>query len=289
MEKKYVICAIIKDEQRFLKEWIDYHLNLGFNHIYLYEDYNSTSHIEITAPYEKVSLFPIEITSIPQQQTSKKQIDLYNWFLKKSKSESIADWILYIDIDEFLVFEDGYNIQRLCEEFEPYTGVYLCWRMYNANGHIKRPKGGVMESYTQESKNDERADYGNLNWQIKSFVNVKKAYGMYLHEVFGGVNVEHGIKWPYRIFKKAWINHYFTKSWEDYVERMCKRGNMSKDFRTYDHFFENNKDMLPLKEQLINSVRNIHTKSTFWISEDLKLISGGNVNKLNKLNNRILP
>ena len=287
MEKKYVICAIIKDEQRFLKEWIDYHLNLGFNHIYLYEDYDSTSHAEITAPYEKVSLFPIETTPIPQQQTSKKQIDLYNWFLNKSKSENIADWILYIDIDEFLVFEDGYNIQRLCKEFEPYTGVYLCWRMYNANGHIKRPKGGVMESYTQESRNDERADYGNLNWQIKSFVNVKKAYGMYLHEVFGGVNVEHGTEWPYRIFKKAWINHYFTKSWEDYVERMCKRGNMSKDFRTYDHFFENNKDMLPLKEQLINSVRNIHTNSTFWISEDLKLISGGNVDKLKKLNNGI--
>ena len=30
------ICAIIKNEHEYLKEWIDYHLNIGFDSIFLY-------------------------------------------------------------------------------------------------------------------------------------------------------------------------------------------------------------------------------------------------------------
>ena len=35
---KIAICAIIKDEQRYLEEWLQYHFKLGFDEIYLYED-----------------------------------------------------------------------------------------------------------------------------------------------------------------------------------------------------------------------------------------------------------
>lgn len=55
----YHICAIIKDEQLFLKEWIDYHLNLGFNKIVLFEDFDSTSHKDITDSYDNVELIPL--------------------------------------------------------------------------------------------------------------------------------------------------------------------------------------------------------------------------------------
>ena len=53
---KCAICAIIKDEQKFLKEFIDYHLSLGFDDIYLYEDSGSVSHDSITNKYNKVHL-----------------------------------------------------------------------------------------------------------------------------------------------------------------------------------------------------------------------------------------
>jgi len=38
------IVAIVKNEHRFIKEWVDYHLALGFDDIYIYEDYRSDSH-----------------------------------------------------------------------------------------------------------------------------------------------------------------------------------------------------------------------------------------------------
>lgn len=51
MKQKYVICAIIKNEQKFIKEWIDWNLKIGFNHIHLFEDFDSATHKDITEKY----------------------------------------------------------------------------------------------------------------------------------------------------------------------------------------------------------------------------------------------
>ena len=37
----------IKDEHRYLKQWIDYHINLGFEEFILFEDEGSKSHENI--------------------------------------------------------------------------------------------------------------------------------------------------------------------------------------------------------------------------------------------------
>lgn len=50
------ICQLIKDEQQYIEEWIEYHHNLGFNKFYLIEDWNSSSHKEILQKYDYVEL-----------------------------------------------------------------------------------------------------------------------------------------------------------------------------------------------------------------------------------------
>jgi len=45
-----------------------------------------------------------------------------------------------------------------------------------------------------------------------------------------------------KIYEKAWINHYFSKSWEEYVTRM-KRGNLGNNTRNFDVFFQVNPDL----------------------------------------------
>ena len=41
---KTAICAILKNEHQYLDEWIRHHLDIGFDEIYLYEDFGSKSH-----------------------------------------------------------------------------------------------------------------------------------------------------------------------------------------------------------------------------------------------------
>lgn len=65
------ICQLIKDEQRYIEELIDYHLNLGINKIILFEDVNSKSHKHITS---NIKMLFYMIIYIKLQMMMKKQI-----------------------------------------------------------------------------------------------------------------------------------------------------------------------------------------------------------------------
>ena len=58
---KSCILTVIKNEHQYLDEWIKYHLDLGINHIFIFEDINSDSHKDICDKYgDSVSLNGIE-------------------------------------------------------------------------------------------------------------------------------------------------------------------------------------------------------------------------------------
>ena len=283
---KYEICGIIKDEHLFLKEWIDYHLNIGFQKITLFEDYGSKSHSEITKNYFNVELIPLvgNQLGIKDYHSSATQMAAYNYYFRKCKKEHNAEWVLFTDVDEFLRFQDGYNLDKLTDEFKDYAGIWLSWRLYSSNGHIKRPKGNVIDNYTKPLDSTIAVDNAE-QWKFKSFVNISKAESFYqIHAIKGGVHTNYNDDLhSSQCWDKAWLNHYFCKSWEDYCERMQRRGNMSNNYRCYDAFFRCNPDLLPRKEEMIESIRYKHNKCCMWISRDLKLISGGNLAAIEEL------
>ena len=43
------------------------------------------------------------------------------------------DWMAFIDVDEYIRFDDDYNLEKLCNEFNDKGGFYLKWKMYGAN------------------------------------------------------------------------------------------------------------------------------------------------------------
>ena len=45
------VVAILKNEARYIKEWLDYHLLAGVDHFYLYDNASSDNYNEIIAPY----------------------------------------------------------------------------------------------------------------------------------------------------------------------------------------------------------------------------------------------
>lgn len=230
---KCTICAIIKDEQQYLEEWIIHNLNIGFYDIHLYEDFGSTSHKDITDKYENVHLHQykeVQYTS----ETGTHQYNLFQWFVMQYKEQ--YDWCAYIDIDEYIEFDDGYNLDMLCNEFKCYSSVYLCWKMYGANGHIKKPDGDVQENY----RTKEHIPF-NEPYAYKSFVNFhsNRIVVYSVHKICSGVFTNYDNKWPVKpvIYEKAWINHYFTKSWEEWLWRFKVRGDVTPGNRQIEEFF----------------------------------------------------
>lgn len=280
---KTAICAIIKNEHRFIKEWIDWHLNLGFDAIHLFEDKGSESHEEIVKDYSNVFLRRYETDDevkaiLVRQGSASRQVDLYNYFINQSKG--VYDWVAFIDIDEFFVFED-YNLHELCEEFSDYSSLLIAWKMIGASGHISRPSCGVVEAYTEPHEIIPKEQ----GWAHKSIVNISKATS-YInpHRTTDFVNID---KKPVigNIYKKVWINHYFTKSWEDWCDRIFKRGGTTRAHRILADFFECNPSMEHMRNELISSVAHIIPNGTYWLDRQRGLIAGGNVKKIERLNN----
>lgn len=247
---KTAICVIIKDENDYLDEWLEYHFNLGIDEIFLYEDYGSKSHSDIIKPYgDKVHLNSIDImfnSNDPNKNIINDgrilQIQLFDYFPKMYKDD--FDWILFIDIDEFLILKQPLN--TLLEEYKDETGILLKWKWYGASGHINKPFGKVMDNFTKSVITS-----FDSYWSFKSFLNCKnfKQWEKQLHKVKDAVypTDECG-------FHKGWINHYFTKSWEEWKIKLLERGDAKPGHRKINAFFELNPDMLPLKEQLLSEI-----------------------------------
>lgn len=279
---KKVICAIIKNEHKFFKEWVEWHLNLGFDEIYIFEDFNSDSHKGIVED-ERIHISNVSDYEIPVL-CGFRQHNLYAWFLNNYKDR--ADWCAFIDADEFMMLEDAYTLDKLCAEFSSYSGIYLYWKTMGANGHVKSPGTPLVTTYTRQNTTFQ-AKYG---WDYKSFVNMRKATGwVNIHKICEGVNTKFGqvdrMVGSVPVYEKAWINHYQTKSWEDWVNRM-KGGAFSYNFRNADTFFAINPDMAHLKEELVRSIKDEYFPSINVISRELDMYTGGNVKFLGLLNRK---
>lgn len=233
---KTYICTIIKDEFEYLKEWCEYHLNLGFDKIFLFEDFESKSHKKLNLPSkcEIKSLYEY----LEDKDCSYRQINLFNQFCKENKN----CWCLFSDIDEFLVFEEGWDLQRFIYEFRCCPSVTLFWDLVTSSGHIKRPQGKILDNYTEHielSKSKIKGFYfkcfANLNYRVE-FINVH-------YPLYSVLTSKRYMEIPYlketRTYEVAKLNHYLSKSFQDWCEKL--RGtSLPPKFRTIEDFFNMN-------------------------------------------------
>jgi hypothetical protein len=82
----------------------------------------------------------------------------------------------------------------------------------------------------------------------------------------------------------AHINHYLTKSWEDFVDRM--RIQTFFNFRTFDTFFYVNPDMKPMARELIASTEGMEFKNTNCLSYEFGIYTGKSRTVLAELNRK---
>ena len=101
------LCLIFKNEARVLKEWIEYHLLIGVDHFYLYNNFSDDNYLSVLSPYierDIVTLidWPIEFG----------QMSAYNDCYQKTKQET--HWLGYIDADECKNVLNDVNREHIC-------------------------------------------------------------------------------------------------------------------------------------------------------------------------------
>jgi hypothetical protein len=152
------ICAIFRNEARYLAEWITFHRLVGVERFYLY-DHDSSDDWRIVLASE-LSEGVVEAIHWPQEYG---QMPAYADCLERHRAD--ARWIAFIDLDEFLFSPTGRSLPSVLSAFRSWPGVAVCSRYFGFGGWDEPPDGLVIESYLMRAPDDFRP-----NALVKSIV-----------------------------------------------------------------------------------------------------------------------
>ncbi len=229
------VACTAKNEDLYIEEWINYHRAIGAEHIFIYDNESTNPLKKILDKYIKQGL--VTVTEFPGK---KKQIEIYTHALNNFGNKS--KWMAFIDVDEFLVPKQHDSLPELLSKYEQYGGLGSNWRYFGNNGHIHRPDGLVIENYTKAAR---------INWcmhrHVKSIVQPAKVekvkdshcfayksphYAVIENnqKIIGSIScncegcsnrtteADHSCGDVY--VDKIQTNHYFTKSYDEFMIRM---------------------------------------------------------------------
>ena len=239
MPKKYdlAICAIFKNEGRYLQEWIEYHQMVGIKHFYLYDN-DSTDDTRILQKYLDEGILTLNKISGQGQQ-----MNAYNHFLQTYKDE--VEWVAIIDLDEFIVPMDYATIpeemnaildkaKKKIEILDGFSidmvaGISLCWVYYGTSFHIDPPEGLMLENYLNRINFED-----NDNWckciyyvdHIDSIINphftIPKNDKVFIDE--NGDYVPICARFFSARANHLRVNHYTTRSLNEHTYKLTERG-----------------------------------------------------------------
>ena len=240
--KKYnvTVCAIFKNESKYLKEWIEFNHIVGVEHFYLYNNNSEDDYMKVLKPYIDSNL-----VTLIQWEKNQAQMECYCDCISKFSSES--QWIGFIDIDEFIVPKSTNSIYEFLKPFEKNRGsVKIYWKMFGTSGLIERKeKELVTETFTvcwpkyysvgkcfyNTNFNFNGNDHRNNCLHHILWTEYKgKCYPPV--NVFNKISIENVDK-VYGVEHPIQINHYFTKSYKEYIEK-CAKGDVYFKINPHD-------------------------------------------------------
>lgn len=206
----FVIC--VKDEGAYIREWIEYHLLMGVNHFYIYNNNGTDNTREIIDDYIKRGLITWHEYPGPN-----KQHEIYNHALNKYKNET--RWMGFIDADEFVVPMRHKSLADALHDYEYASQLQIQWVNYGSSGHKNQTPGLVIERFTKHA--------ATPNSSPKSIINPRAAWYALVHShiVMGKTVDEHhnvipdGRTHPHPTADILRVNHYMTKSWAEFCHK----------------------------------------------------------------------
>jgi hypothetical protein len=130
---------MFQDEARWLKEWVEYHLLIGVQHFYLYNNFSRDNYEDVLQSYlERGTVELIEWPYVGGKTFDAPQCHAYRDAL--SRAQNTVKWLAIIDVDEFLVPVKDDDLTAVLAAFEPDSaigGVCIAW-VYFGTSYVPR-------------------------------------------------------------------------------------------------------------------------------------------------------
>lgn len=229
-------CLVFRDEGDYLGEWLDFHDKAGVDHFFLYDN-KSTDGWRAHVPSHLHRDGRVTIIRAPMKNP---QCIVYNHCLRHARGR--VRWLAFLDADEFLYTTRAAGpLKQVLSEYETHPAVAVNWQMFGTGGHITKPEGKVVESYRKCAAAGNR--HVKIVVQPELTVRIVNPHqGRYVggrcavNELSMRVNGPHSI--PPSLTRLR-INHYWTKSVEEFFLKKIKRGDPMNGQRSAIDLIEN--------------------------------------------------
>jgi hypothetical protein len=215
---KAVVVVILKDEAKYIENWVCFHLSIGFEHFLVYDNGSLDGIANVLAKYIRGGV--VTLISWPLRAG---QIDAYNHALSLLREKS--EWTCFLDVDEYLVLHHHETVCSYVSSLDT-DQILIPWRNFPYSGHKVAPGGSDLESFFWAHKATPTSAV-----QVKHLVRTSTAVRATAHFSFISTNrttiadgtptpPTHIISSP--TYGGAQINHYATRSLNENETRIKK-------------------------------------------------------------------
>jgi len=240
-----------------LREWVDYHLAIGFDLITILDN---RSYFSVKKLFEDYKNVDVRILNI-KWKNFVYMADIYNQFCFEKKGKT--DWLALIDDDEYIYLKNEKNIKNVLN-YE-YKVLSFYWKYISSKDLMKSREKTVIDTfhYARDSKK------GAYPVWVKSIVNLNRynavrwktphtpifRLGETLPRTVDGtiVNFEHTppISDDFYDNQTGILYHYFEQSEEDWVYKIKDRPNFKlEDFGKNHSYNIEDYSMINRKKEL---------------------------------------
>ena len=275
-EDKYknIVFCCAKNEDDYIREWIEHYLKLGFDKIIIVDNNQETGKLEEKIE-DHISRGSVQIFSLNGVE-GMFQNSIYTMFMNYGNYK----WCAYFDCDEFLEISEAYNnIDELLNTINEDI-LMVHWVVYGANERLEKETDIPIQNrfklpmmpislfkenmYLKAIVRGGRKGYFNSPHIVKfedGGNNLCNIGGYYTTEMLNS-----NVSFPIRI-KKCYLKHYMTKSFEEYNEKLSRKRIAPSTDNISDFFVTYKNNEIPLN---FYSQRFFFGNKISWVDEPLK-------------------
>lgn len=210
------LCLICKNEDPYIKEWLDYYILLGVEHFFIYDN-------ESTIPLTQTISEYIARGWVTVNVIRGKGMQLYAYDHCIQTYGGLSKWIGFIDTDEFIIPKTGEDLPGFVRHYESFSGLAISSLFFGAGGNKVRPLCGQIAGYLKRTPE-------NLlkNRLVKCIVQPEKVLFpssphtfLYSDTNYCVNEMEHRVDTQFFScsVQKIQLNHYYTRSVQEWKEK----------------------------------------------------------------------
>ena len=254
---KVCLCTPCKNENRYIREYVEYYKRYGIDKIFLYDnnDINGEKLEDSIADYINTSFVKVFNWRGKKKQVFKIMNDCYKRTFNK------FDWIIFYEVDEYIYLKNIKNIKVYLnrDTFKNCQTIRLNWVHHTDNNLIYYDNRTLHERFPEVEPNAKMNIKGSRN-SVKSIlrgnipnitinnihmlnINLKGCNGFGKIQIINDINA---IDTNDSDFRNYYIDHFYSKSLEEFIEKINK-GDVAheqaiwlKKFRIRNYFERNN-------------------------------------------------